>query len=140
MAKQAKAPSAEISDKDARKFLADIFEHLANIESARGTYMNRARREREGMVSLYEGLTAHGVSQKVSKLTVKIAMSLEKIKGWQAEIEDEEKKIAIKMAKAIGDKRQLMLWSDLQPQPKPRKPKAPKSSNVVPLSVVEATA
>ena len=130
MAKQAKSPEVVISDRVGRSFITDIREHLANIESARGSYMNAARREREQMVSLYEALTAHGVSQKISKLTVKIATSLERIKGWQAELDEEERKIATKLAKAIGDRQQLAFWDDLKPAPKPRKAKP---TNVVPM-------
>jgi len=140
MAKAAKSVEIEISDKLARNFLTDIFDHLANIESAKGVYMNLARGERDQMVSLYENMASHGVSQRVSKLTVKIAVALEKIKGWQSEIEDEERKIAIKMAKALGDKRQLSLWSDLQTVAKPRKPRASKPSNVVQLDLPSGAA
>jgi len=123
MAKQAKAPAIEISDKDARKFLADIFEHLENIESAKGSYMNAARNEREGMTALHESLAAKGFSQKISKLIVKIAVADSKIRGWQSELEDEEKKIAIKLAKAVGG-RQLSFWDTSTTKPtKARKSK-----------------
>ncbi len=135
MAKQAKSPEIEISGKVARSFITGIFEHLDSIESARGSYMNLARREREGMVSLYEAMAARGVPQKVSKLIIKMAISLEKIKGWKAELEEEERKIAIKLAKAIGDKDQLSFWDDPEPPAKkPRKSKAARPSNVVPIS------
>jgi lipid II:glycine glycyltransferase (peptidoglycan interpeptide bridge formation enzyme) len=127
MAKQAKAPAIEISDKDARKFLADIFEHLAEIDSARGSFMNLARREREQMTAIYESLAAKGVSQKISKLVVKIAQADEKIRGWQSELEDEEKKIAIKLAKAIGDRRQLSFW-DTSSTTKPMKARKSKKT------------
>jgi hypothetical protein len=130
MAKQAKSPAIEISDKDARKFINNIFEHLGNIESAKGSYMNAARVEREGMVALYEGMAAQGISQTISKLMVKIAVATEKIKGWQAELSEEERKIAVMLAKAIGEKRQLSFW-DEEKQPRQRKPK---KSNVVPMT------
>jgi len=133
MAKQAKAQEVEISDKDGRKFLADIFARLENIESARGTFMNRARREREGMVAIYEEMAGRGFSQKISKLIVKIAVADEKIRGWQSELEEEEKKIAVMLAHAVGGE-QLSFWDDEPKQPKQPKQRKPKKSNVVPMT------
>jgi hypothetical protein len=123
MAKPAKsvAPDVEITERRGKKFLADIMERHENIESARGTYMNKARREREAMTTIYEGLAALGISQKASKLNVKIAMSLEKIKGWLSDLEAEDRKMAQRLAKAQGDKKQLMLFSELPPLPKETK-------------------
>ena len=139
MAKQAKSPAIEISDKRAREFLASVLDHLESIEFARGAFMNQARREREQIVAQHEALAALGISQKISKLIVKIACANEKIRGWQSELEVEELKIATKLAKAIGDKRQMSFWNDLAPASKPRKARAVKS-NVVPMSPeIEAT-
>jgi hypothetical protein len=118
---QSVAPDVEITERRAKKFLADIMERHENIESARGTYMNKARREREAMTTIYEGLAALGVSQKASKLNVKIAMSLEKIKGWLSDLEAEDRKMAQRLAKAQGDKKQLMLFAELPPLPKETK-------------------
>jgi len=136
MAKQAKAQEVEISDKDGRKFLASIFERLDNLESARGKFMNTARKEREAMTAIYESLASQGISQKMSKLIIKIAVADEKIRGWQSELEGEEEKIAIMLAKAVGSE-QLAFWDEEPKQPKQRKSKATKPSNVVPIS--EAT-
>ena len=136
MAKQAKSPEIEISGKVARSFVKGIFEHLDNIESARGSFMNTARGEREGMTAIYEGMAAHGISQKISKLTIKIAVASEKIKGWQAELDEEEKKIAVMLAKAVGDKRQLSFWDE---EPKQTKQRKSKPSNVVPITEVVET-
>ena len=47
MAKAAKSVEIEISEKTATKFIADIMERYERIESARGSYMVAARRERE---------------------------------------------------------------------------------------------
>ena len=49
MAKAAKSVEVEITDRMANKFVKDILEHFENIESARGTFMNKARRERDAM-------------------------------------------------------------------------------------------
>jgi hypothetical protein len=121
MAKAAKAKAVEFSDRDAIKFKKDIFERHENIASAKGTYMSRAKREREAMVTIYEGMTAKGVPQKVSKLNIRIAIAEEKIKGWQAELDAEERKLAIKLARAQGDRSQLLLFGELPPAPKPPK-------------------
>jgi hypothetical protein len=119
MAKAAKSVEVEITERRAKKFLADVLEWFENIESARGKFMNAARRERDAMTVLYEGMAALGVSQKAAKTNVKIARALEKIKGWMADLETEDRKLAQKMAKAQGDKRQLMLFGELPAAPKP---------------------
>ena len=121
MAKAAKTVEIEITDRVANKFVRDIIERYENIESARGTFMNKARREREAMTSIYEGMAAKGVSQKSAKTNIKIVRALEQIKGWMADLEAEDRKMAQKLAKAQGDKRQLMLFGELPAMPKPTK-------------------
>ena len=121
MAKAAKTVDVEISDRMASKFVKDILEHYENIESARGTFMNRARRERDAMTVIYEGMAARGVSQKASKVNIKIVRALEKIKGWMADLEAEDRKMTMKLAKAQGDKKQLMLFAELPAIKEPTK-------------------
>jgi hypothetical protein len=141
MAKAAKAQEIEISEKTANKFVADIMERYERIESARGTYMNAARREREAMVTIYEGMAARGVSQKASKTEIKIVMALEKIKGWLQDLEAEDRKLVQKLAKAQGDKKQLLLFGELPPAPKPEKPvKAAKEKKPVQTDLVDEVA
>jgi len=122
MAKAAKAQEIEINEKMATKFVADIQERFERIESARGTYMNAARREREAMNTIYEGMAARGVPQKVAKIEIKIIQAMERIKGWMQDLEAEDRKMVQKLAKALGDKKQLMLFGELPPAPKPEKP------------------
>jgi hypothetical protein len=113
MAKAAKAVEVQVGERQAKKFLTGIMERFEAIDSARGTFMNRARREREGMTTLYESMAALGIPQKSSKLVVKIARATERVRVWQLELEEEDRKLALKLTKAIGDKRQLSLWADL---------------------------
>jgi len=113
MAKAAKEVDLEITDRMANKFVRDILERYENIESARGTFMNKARREKEAMVTIYEGMAARGVSQKSAKTNIKIVRALEKIKGWVADLEAEDRKMVTKLAKAQGDKKQLLLFAEL---------------------------
>ena len=121
MAKAAKTVEVEITDRMASKFVKDILERFENIESARGTFMNKARREREAMATIYEGMAARGVSQKSAKTNIKIVRALEQIKGWMADLESEDRKMAQKLAKAQGDKKQLMLFGELPPVKGPTK-------------------
>jgi len=122
MAKQAKdvSPAPELGERRAKKFLADVMERLENIESVKGEYMNRARQERDAIATLHEGLTPFGYSQKASKIVVKIALALEKIRGWQTELDLEDRRTAQKLTKLIDDQRQLSFWSDA---PKAKKTK-----------------
>jgi hypothetical protein len=121
MAKSAKHIDTEITERVANKFVKDILEHFDNIESARGKFMNTARRERDAMVVIYEYMAARGVSQKSAKTEIKIVRALERIKGWLADLEAEDRKMVQKLAKAQGDKRQLLLFAELPPIPKQTK-------------------
>jgi hypothetical protein len=129
MAKQAKQVDVELSERVAKSFVKGILDHYENIESARGKFMNSARKERDGMTVLYEGMAARGVSQKATKTEVKIIRAIERIKGWVADLEAEDRKAVQKLAKAQGDKKQLALLLDV-PMPKPEKPS---KENVVEL-------
>jgi MoxR-like ATPase len=128
MAKSAKAEV--LTDKDATKFLKDVLAHYGNIESARGKFMLAARREREAIGAIHEALTAKGVSQRASKINVKIVRALEKIKGWMTDLEEEDRKMVERLAKAQKDKKQLLLFGEL---PKATKPKKAAKDNVVKL-------
>ena len=126
MAKPAKQVDVQVSDKDAKKFVSDILAHFENIESARGAYMNRARRERDGMAVIYETMAAKGVPQKSAKTNIRIIRLLQKAKSLIAELEADEAKMAQRLAKAQGDRQQLALWNDLPKQAAPAKAKRTK--------------
>lgn len=138
MAKKAKQIEMTVSDREVKTFVADVLDHLAEIESARGTFMNFARRKREGMSSIYEMMAAKGVPQKVSRAEIKIIVLIQRIQKLVAELETDQRKMLEKLAKAQGDRRQLSLWANLPTATKPKKPKAGKAEaapdNVVPLS------
>ena len=122
MAKSAKdVDHSDQINKRAGKFLQEILAHYENIETARGRFMNAARKERDGMQAIYEGMAALGVSQRSAKTNVKIARALARIDGWLAELADEDNKMAQRLAKAQQDKRQLMFWTNLPKQSKPKK-------------------
>ena len=122
MAKPAKTPDVEVTDKMASKFVKDILAHYDNIATAQGRYMNAARRERDAMTSIYEMMASRGVSQKSAKTNIKIIRALEKIKTWMADLEADDLKMAQRLAKAQKDKRQLMLFGELPKQTKEPKP------------------
>jgi len=128
MAKSAKMTEtvADLSEKRVNKFLKDVLERYDAIESARGRFMNTARREREQMTALYEGMASAGVSQKSARLNVKVHRALEKIRGWIADAEAEDRKMAQKLAKAQKAKHQLALFADLPKQEAPKKEKPTK--------------
>ena len=141
MAKSAKTAEVEINDKVATKFVSDIFEHLDVVEEARNAHRVIVHRERESMNGIYESLAARGVPQKSSRIHIKIAIALKKIEGWIADLEMHERKLAEKLAKAAGDKRQLSLFGDV---PKPTlvksdepKPKRAKKTKEVQTDLVE---
>jgi hypothetical protein len=121
MAKAAKHKEVEITERDAAAFKRKVLAAYEAIESARGKFMNLAQREREKMAAEYERMASLGVSQKASKLNIKIARAMTKIQGWIADLESEESKMAQKLAKSQGDKQQLMLWPALPKASKKKK-------------------
>lgn len=121
MAKAAKSPSeTEIPDRVINKAVKDILDRYANIESARGRYMNAARSERDAMATVYENLAARGIPQKAAKTEIKIIQLIEKVHGLLAELEEENRKLVERMAKAQDDKAQLTMLFDA-PASKPKK-------------------
>jgi len=142
MAKQAKQASVEFTERDVKKFVADILERQANIESAKGAYMRQARSERDGMNSIYEGMAARGLAQKIAKTEIAILGLIERIKRLTAEMDSDQRKMLEKVARMQGDKKQLSLLLEV-PRPirvkaekKPKAEKAPKL-NVVPMRAEE---
>jgi len=130
MAKSAKTVEIEITKRDAEAFVGGIIAHFENIASARGTYMQAARSEREGMQAIYEGMAAKGVPQKVAKIEIQIVRTIEKLKGLYSDLEAEDQKTLDKLARAQGDAEQMSLFGiDALPK-KPKKAKAPKLSVV----------
>lgn len=121
MAKAAKSVEVEITDRMANKFVKDILERYDTIEDARDKLKRVTERERDGMNTIYESMAARGVSQKAAKTNIKIIRAMEKIRGWLADLEADDRKVAQKLAKAQGDKGQLLLFGDLPPIPKPTK-------------------
>jgi hypothetical protein len=132
MAKPAKTPNIDLTDKIAIKFVKDILERFEAIESAKGVYMNRAQRERQGMQTIYETMSARGISQKSAKTNIRIIRLLQKAKALIADLAEDDAKTAKALAKAQRDKQQLMLWSDLPAQAKPKKAKG---DNVLPFEI-----
>jgi hypothetical protein len=88
--------------------------------------MQAARQERDAMGIVYESMAAHGVSQRVMKVEIRIIRAIERIKGLYAELEAEERKDVQNLARAQNDKRQLSLLFDATPEKKPKtkKPRA----------------
>ena len=135
MAKAAKQIDKDLPEKEVHKFVTGIIEHFDNIETARGKFMNAARREREGMQAIYESMAARGVSQKSAKTEIKIVRAMERIKGWVLDLEAEDRRMVEKLAKLQGDKRQLLLFGELAPLPKA--PKVPKERAAKPTLAVD---
>jgi len=125
MAKAAKSIEPEIGERTVNKFVGEILERYAAIETLRGKFMLGARREREAMAAAYEVLAAKGVPQKSSKAFIANIRALERIKGRHIDLEADEQRMVQKLAKLQNDRRQLMLFGELPKQPKAeRKPKA----------------
>lgn len=117
MAKQAKETDVEVTPRIVNSIIKRVTECHSDLETARGQYMNKARRIRDTMATVYESGAAEGIPQKVMKLQVRIEQTLEKLKGLYTEMEAEQQIMARKVMKARGDKVQLALFADM-PIPK----------------------
>jgi hypothetical protein len=130
MAKAAKEAGREPSERDGNKAIEGVLVHFGNIETARGKFMNAARREREGMATIYENLAAKGVPQDVAKLEVQIARMLLKLKGKVAELDSAKRKQLQKLARGY-DKTQMSLFADLPPAKEPEEGEEEGGMNVI---------
>lgn len=130
MAKAAKSQPTEtdVPDRVINKAVKDIMERFANIETARGRYMNAARAERDAMATVYENLAARGIPQKAAKAEIKIIQLMNKIDGLFADLEEENRKLVEVMAKAQDDQKQMSL---LLEAPKAKAKKESKASEPV---------
>src|SRR5262245_52845370 len=121
MAKQAKSAEIEVTPRLVNKLVGGILEKYSELETARGSFMNRARRIREGIQSVLDEGAARGVPPKLMKLMIKIEQHQTKLQAMIAEFDSEERKLLKKIVVARGDKKQLALFNDLPEAVKPPK-------------------
>ena len=123
MAKAANAP--EFNPNVAKKTHKAILQLHDDILSARGTYMNRARRIKENIASAIEAGAGKGLNPKIIKLQIQVHQKLESLKETLAKLDAEERKEAAAYAKAVGMPVQLQMFKELPAakaaEPKPEK-------------------
>lgn len=112
-AKEVEVQHREVTERAVKSMTKRIMERLENIESAKGRYMNAARKERDAMSEIYEGAAHEGIPQKLAKLHVKVLTKIEELKGLMSELEAEDQAFARKMAKLQADDGQLALWKTM---------------------------
>ena len=113
MAKAAKSGNIEVTPRLVNGVIKDVLDKFDVIESARGTYMNAARRQREGISAVYERAAQQGIPQKVMKLQIRIEQTQSKLSSLITELEGEERAMLEKVVRAHGEKTQLALFPDL---------------------------
>ena len=113
MAKAAKSGNIEVTPRLVNGVIKDVLDKFEVIESARGTYMNAARRQREGISAVYERAAQQGIPQKVMKLQIRIEQTQTKLSSLITELEGEERAMLEKVVRAHGEKTQLALFPDL---------------------------
>ena len=123
MAKPAKAAQVvEVTPKIVNGLIKLILESHSDLESARGSFMNKARRIRETIQATIDSGAARGIPPKMTKLMIKIEQLQAKLKTNLAELDSEERKLMKRIVIAHGSKEQLALFSDLPEAAKPEKP------------------
>ena len=120
MARAANAPSGP-TDTQINASIRAIHVTHEEIESARGTYMNRARRLRERISAQVQTLVDRGANPKVVRLQVKIEQKLADVTKLMADLEAEERREAERFARARALPAQLALFA---PTPAPRRTRA----------------
>ena len=120
MAKAAKSGNIEVTPRLVNGVIKDVLDKFDVIESARGTYMNAARRQREGISAVYERAAQQGIPQKVMKLQIRIEQTQTKLSSLITELEGEERAMLEKVVRAHGERTQLALFPDLPAGTKPR--------------------
>ncbi len=135
MAKKANEAQADFTPAQVNATLKKVFGHLDELESARGAFMNKARRFREQIAAAIEGATQHGIPTKLMRLQVKIEQTERKLKGYIDELEIEERKLLKRIVKAHGVPSQLSLFGPEAKESKPKKAK--RAENVVDLKAAE---
>jgi hypothetical protein len=113
MAKAAKSGNIEVTPRLVNGVIKDVMEAFDVIESARGTYMNAARRQRDKMATVYERAASQGIPQKVMKLQIKIEQTQAKLTGYITELEDEHRVMLEKVVRAHAVPQQMALFPDL---------------------------
>lgn len=130
MAKAANAP--EFNPSAAKKVHKQVLQLHDDILSARGTYMNRARRIKENIASAIEAGAGNGLNPKIIKLQIQVHQKIESLKETLAKLDAEERKEAAAYAKAIGMPVQLQMFKELPAakaaEPKPEKATAAKKA------------
>ena len=113
MAKAAKSGNIEVTPRLVNGVIKDVLEAFDVIESARGTYMNAARRQRDKMATVYERAASQGIPQKVMKLQIKIEQTQAKLTGLITELEEEHRTMLEKVVRAHAVPQQMALFPDM---------------------------
>lgn len=113
MAKAAKSGNIEVTPRLVNGVIKDVLEAFDVIESARGTYMNAARRQRDKMATVYERAASQGIPQKVMKLQIKIEQTQAKLTGLITELEEENRAMLEKVVRAHAVPQQMALFPDM---------------------------
>ena len=113
MAKAAKSGNIEVTPRLVNGVIKDVLEAFDVIESARGTYMNAARRQRDKMATVYERAAQQGIPQKVMKLQIKIEQTQAKLTGLITDLEEENRAMLEKVVRAHAVPQQMALFPDM---------------------------
>jgi hypothetical protein len=136
MAKAAKSGNIEVTPRLVNGVIKDVLDKFDVIESARGTYMNAARRQRDAIANVYERAAQQGIPQKVMKLQIKIEQTQAKLTGLITELEEENRAMLEKVVRAHGVPTQMALFPDM---PAGVKPRAKRGGRKAKVSVTEDT-
>jgi hypothetical protein len=117
---KAKDPAADITGRVVNPLIKKILDEYGNLESARGSYMNKARRIRESIGRVLEEGVARGIPARVLKLQIKVEQTQAKLRAEVEALEKAEQYLLQAVVKAHDVAEQLALFKSL---PRGEKPK-----------------
>jgi hypothetical protein len=86
--------------------------YFSDLDSERGTYMQRCRGIRESISAVYDEAKARGVPKKELRVFVNGRQALEKARRVLADLEAEQRETVEMLAEAFGDAADLPLFAN----------------------------
>jgi uncharacterized protein (UPF0335 family) len=91
------------NEQQVKGIVGRIEQHLADLLSERGAYMNRCRGIREGITAAYDDAKAHGIPKKELKALIRTRELERKIEQTRDDLENDERETFEQLQEALGD-------------------------------------
>src|SRR5215510_10349190 len=103
MAKPASANGNGYDSQVVQNLVNKIEDYFVDLESERGTYMQKCRGIRESIAAVYEEADARGVPKKELRVMVKARGKLKSARQMLDDLESDQRETVEMLAEAFGD-------------------------------------